>query len=209
MSNNDRTIKQYKKLAKSYNFRFPSYLKITTDKVAKIANITPGGKVLDLGCGTGELLFKLVQKYPATAELVGIDISEEMLKRAKSKLDSFKTVSLHVGNVEKIAYPDEYFDLIVSVGVMHYVRNPKSMITEALRVLKHGGRFLLIDMAEESMTTKISSVLRKITDPGAVQFYSLHSISELLTSQGFKIRSSELFQAGIFGLYLIEAEKVK
>ena len=99
MLNNDSTMKQYKKLAKSYNFRFPSYLKVTTDKVAAIANIMPGGRVLDLGCGTGELLFKLAQKYGATGELVGIDVSEEMLKRAKSKLDSFKTVSLHVGKI--------------------------------------------------------------------------------------------------------------
>ena len=207
MSNNDSTIKQYKKLAKSYNFRFPSYLKVTTDKVVKIASIAPGGKILDLGCGTGELLFKLAKKYPAVSELVGIDISEEMLKRAKSKLDFFKTVSLHLGDIEKIEYPDEYFDLIVSVGVMHYIRNPESMTKEALRVLKHGGRFLVIDMAEESLTTKISSLLRKITDPGAVQFYSLHSISELLTSQGFKIHSAKLFMAGIFGLCFIEAEK--
>ena len=207
MSDNDSTIKQYKKLAKSYNFRFPSYLKVITDKVAAIANITPGDRVLDLGCGTGELIFRLAQEYPATGELVGIDISEEMLKRAKSKLDSFKAVSLHSGNIEQISYPDEYFDLIVSSGVMHYVRNPKNMIKEALRVLRPRGRFLLIDMAQESLTTRISSLFRRITDPGTVQFYSLHSVSELLSSQGFKIRSSKLFKAGIFGLYLIEAEK--
>lgn len=207
MLGNNVTIKQYRKLAKSYNFRFPSYLKVTTSKVAAVANITSGDKILDLGCGTGELLFKLAQKFPSARELIGIDISEEMLKQAKIKLDSFKSVSLQLGDIEQISYPNEYFDLIVSIGVMHYVRSPEMMIKEALRVLKTGGRFLLVDMAQESLTTKISSALRKMTDPGAVQFYSLRSISELLLSKGFKIISSEIFRAGIFGLYCIEAKK--
>ncbi|MDQ3238906.1 MAG: class I SAM-dependent methyltransferase [bacterium] len=206
MSNNDPTIKQYEKLAKSYDFRFPSYLNATTDKVVAMANIAPGSKILDLGCGTGELLFKLAQKYPANVEFVGIDISEEMLKQAKSKLDSFKSVSLHSGDIEQVSYPDEYFDLIVSIGVMHYIQNPKIMTKEAFRVLKREGSYMLIDMAQESLTTKIFSFLRRI-ESGAKQFYSLNSISELLSSQGFKICFSELFKAGMYGLYFIKTKK--
>lgn len=201
-------MKQYKKLAPSYNSRFPSYLQVTTGKIAATANIMPDDRVLDLGCGTGELLFTLAQKFPAANEFVGIDLSEEMLKLAKSKLDAFKAVSLRSGNIEQIPYPDASFDLIVSSGVLHYVRNPKTMMREALRVLKPRGRLLLIDMAQESLTTKISSMFRRIADPGAVQYFSLHSVSALLGSQGFKILSSELFSAGIFGLYLIEGEKM-
>ncbi len=207
MSDNNSTVKQYKSLARSYDSRFQEFINVTTDKMAALANITPGEKVLDLGCGTGEMLFKLGKEYPNVGLLAGIDASEDMLELAKTKLKPFKAASLELGSIEKLPYPDEHFDLIVSSGVVHYVVDIASMSKEAFRVLKPQGRILLIDMAKESMVTKISSLLRRITDPGTVRYYSLHSASDLLRAQDFEIQSAELFKAGYFGLYLIQGEK--
>lgn len=207
MTDKNLALKQYKKLAQSYNRRFQKFIKITTHKAARRAAIAPGDKVLDLGCGTGEMLFRLGQDYPQVGLLAGIDASEDMLKLAKTKLASTKAVRLRLGTVEKLPYPDEHFDLIISVGVIHYVQHVDYMTKEALRVLKPHGRILLIDMAAEFMTTKLSSLFRRLLDPGAVRYYSLDSASRLLRTSGFEIQSAELFQAGIFGLYLIEGAK--
>ncbi len=207
MPDNPPTVKQYKNLAGSYDSRFQQYIEATTSKVVASANIAPSCKVLDLGCGTGEMLFKLGQEYPNVGLLAGIDASEDMLRLAKTKLKSFKTVNLQLGSIEKLPYPDEHFDFIVSSGVIHYVQDIDSMTKEAFRVLKPHGRILLIDMAHEALTTKISYLLRRVTDPGTVRFYSLHSASELLRSQGFEIQSAELFKAGLYGLYLIQGVK--
>ncbi len=207
MPDNLSSVKQYKNLAGSYDSRFQKYIEATTSKVAAFANITPGYKVLDLGCGTGEMLLKLGQEYPNVGLLAGIDASEDMLKLAKTKLKSFKTVNLQLGSIEKLPYLDEHFDLIVSSGVIHYVQDIASMTQEAFRVLKPQGSILLIDMAQEALTTKISYLLRRVTDPSTVRFYSLHSASELLRSQGFEIQSAELFKAGFFGLYMIQGVK--
>ncbi len=204
---NHSTVKQYKNLAHSYDLRFRKFVEVTATKVASLANIAPGDKVLDMGCGTGEVLFRLGQKYPDVGLLAGIDASEEMLELARTKLSSFKTVNLQLGSIEKLPYPDEYFDLIVSSGVIHYIQDIASMTEETYRVLKPHGRVLLIDMANESLTTRILSLFRRVTDPGAVRYYSLYSASELLRSRGFEIQSGELFKAGIYGLYLIQGKK--
>jgi ubiquinone/menaquinone biosynthesis C-methylase UbiE len=207
MPDNNSTKKQYKKLANSYDSRFQKYIETTSCTVAAIANIAKGGKVLDLGCGTGEMLFNLGKAYPDIGLLAGIDASDDMLRRAKTKLNAFKTVDLQLGSVEKLPYPNQHFDLIVSSGVMHYVQDISSMTKETFRVLKPHGRILFIDMAKESLTTKTVSLFRSVTDPGAVQFYSLHSASELLRLQGFEIQSAVSFKAGIYGLYLIQGVK--
>lgn len=207
MPDNRSVVKQYKNLARFYDSRFREYIKVTTNKLAALANIAPGGSVLDLGCGTGELLLKLGQAYPNVGHLAGIDASEDMLKLAKAKLTAFKTVNLQLGTLEKLPYHDEHFDLIVSSGVIHYVQDIDSMAKEAFRVLKPQGRILLIDMASESLFTKISSFFRRVVDPGTVRYYSMNSGSEILHSQGFEIQSAEFFKAGHFGLYLIAGLK--
>jgi ubiquinone/menaquinone biosynthesis C-methylase UbiE len=207
MSENTSAVKQYKNLSRSYDSRFEEFIKVTTNKVSAHSGISPGNNVLDLGCGTGAMLLGLAQEYPNIRLLAGIDASENMLKLAKTKLATFKTVNLQLGCIEKLPYPDGYFDLIVSSGVIHYVVDIDAMTKEAHRVLKPHGSILLIDMAKESLATKISSLFRRVTDPGAVRYYSLHSASELLRSQGFVIQSAELFKAGLFGLFLIKGVK--
>jgi ubiquinone/menaquinone biosynthesis C-methylase UbiE len=207
IDNESLTVKQYRTLSRSYDRRFKTYINAVTDKVLTSAYIRNDDRILDLGCGTGEMLFKLVQEYSCIKELAGIDLSEDMLKLARAKLDSFEAVSLSKGTIEKLEYPDNHFDLVISSGVLHYVKNVKGMASEVFRILKPDGLFLLIDMNQGSLTTKISLALRRMTDPATVRYYSRQSASDLLTSQGFTIGLVELFKAGNFGLFLVEAMK--
>ncbi len=207
MSNYSVTVKEYKTLSKSYDTRFQGYIQAVGNKVLTAATTAADGRILDLGCGTGEILLKLAKNYPNVKELVGIDLSEDMLKLAKTKLGAFKEATVCQGNIEQIPYDDKHFDLVVSSGVLHYVSSPEDMAREVQRVLKPQGHFVLIDMAQESLVTKVSSAFRKLTDPGAVRFYRMQSAIDLLSSQGFKIKSSELFRAGYFGMFLIVAAR--
>lgn len=209
MTNYSITTKEYKTLSKSYDSRFQAYIQSVTNKIVIATKTAETGRMLDLGCGTGEVLLKLAQTYPNIQELAGIDLSEDMLALAKGKLGAFKNTMLSQGNIEHIPYADKHFDLVVSSGVLHYVNDPEGMAREVNRVLKPQGHFVLIDMANESLVTKVSSVLRRVTDPGTVRFYSKKSAMEMLTAQGFKIESNELFRAGYFGLFLIDVIKVE
>jgi trans-aconitate methyltransferase len=94
----------------------------------------PGERVLDLGCGDGQL----TQRIAATgAEVVGIDASAEMAAGARAR-----GVAAEVANAEALPHPDESFDAVFSNAALHWVRNQDAMLAEVHRVLKPGGRFV-------------------------------------------------------------------
>lgn len=94
----------------------------------------PGERILDLGCGDGQLTQKLAQ---AGAQVTGVDASAEMAAAARAL-----GVVAEVGNAEALPYPDRSFDAAFSNAALHWVRNQDAMLAEVHRVLKPGGRFV-------------------------------------------------------------------
>lgn len=92
-------------------------------------------KILDVGCGTGEILKSITERY-SFAQLYGLDISEEMLKQANDKLKG--TATLILGDAENITLETNSFDLLLCTDSFHHYPNPQQAISEFYRVLKHG-----------------------------------------------------------------------
>ena len=107
----------------------------------KLSHI-PFHSALDLGCGTGEMLKLIIQK-DAHKELCGIDLSEEMLAVAKSKLP--EQVKLLLGDSESLPFPDNTFDVVYCNDSFHHYPAPQNVLKEVHRVLKPGGTFLMGD----------------------------------------------------------------
>lgn len=100
------------------------------------------GKVLELGIGTGANL----PYYPPGAEVTGVDISGEMLSRARDKAQRTGTpVSLHQMDAQSLAFPSDSFDAVVSTWVFCSVPDPVQGLREARRMLKPGGRLLMLE----------------------------------------------------------------
>ena len=110
--------------ALSYRFLTPFYDLIQKYVVRDVrykslliaqANIQPGHRALDLGCGTGTLAIMVKQAQPA-ADVVGLDADPDMLKVAKYKSAQLKApVKFDVGFTNKLPYPDESFDRVLSL----------------------------------------------------------------------------------------------
>jgi ubiquinone/menaquinone biosynthesis C-methylase UbiE len=118
---------------------------------AKLAGVKEGDKVLDAGCGTGTLALKLKKLVGNKGFVTGIDASCGMLKQAKIKADKENIhLDLRVASIEKIPFPDNFFDVITSTWVFHQLSLSlkKKGIKEILRVLRVGGHFLLVDLHE-------------------------------------------------------------
>ncbi|MEO0339364.1 MAG: arsenite methyltransferase [Bacteroidota bacterium] len=114
----------------------------------EFARIEPGVTVLDLGSGAGNDVFIARQLTGETGEVLGIDFTEEMIKKAnanKAKL-GFDNVRFIQGDIEDMPIPSNSIDVCVSNCVMNLVPNKQKAYDEVYRVLKPGGHFSISDI---------------------------------------------------------------
>ena len=97
----------------------------------------------DLGCGTGETSAALA---PFVSHIIAVDTSAAMLQAARKRLQSFDNVDLRRGDLESLPIDDARLDAATMMLVLHYVPEPERALAEVSRVLKPGGRLILVDM---------------------------------------------------------------
>ena len=105
------------------------------------------GRVLEIGVGTGLSL----PHYPQVDELVGVDPSEPMLRRARRRAaELVRDVRLVEAPAEALPFEDEGFDTVVSLAVLCTVDDPARVLREIRRVLRPGGRFVFLEHVRSS-----------------------------------------------------------
>lgn len=101
----------------------------------------PGKKALEVGCGTGVFLEKVAA---CGADIVGIDLSEDLLAKARVRLAAKANVRLDHGNAEDLPYPDDTFDAAYGSSILHHLDLPAAL-KAVHRVLKPGGRVVFAE----------------------------------------------------------------
>ena len=123
----------------------------------------PHGSVLDVGCGTGELLREVGLRFPETAR-TGLDLSANMLAVAREKLGG--AVELVQGDAERLPFADGRFEVLLCNDSFHHYPNPGAAAAEFARVLQPGG---VLAAAEQLPQNAVI--------PQAVRQRHLHSFS--------------------------------
>ena len=114
-----------------------------------MAGIRPGDNVLDVGCGTGDLTLLAKARTGTGGKVVGIDAAPEMIEVARRKAAQKNTeVEFRTEVIEALSFPDQTFDVVLSSLMMHHLPGElkRRGLAEIFRVLKPGGRVLVIDM---------------------------------------------------------------
>lgn len=115
-------------------------------KLVALADPPPRGLVLDLGAGTGEVTYHLLQAMEG-GEVVALDFSSEMLEKARGKLLSDQErVSFCLGDAMDLHFPDNTFDCTLTAFVLRNVEDIHQVLQEMRRVTKKGGRILSLDL---------------------------------------------------------------
>lgn len=112
------------------------------------AGIRPSHRVLEIGCGTGNLAI-LIKRLHAGADVVGLDPDPKALARARRKAArEALSVHLDLGFAEELPYPDESFDRVLSAFMFHHLEpdGKEKTLREVRRVLKPGGSLHLLDL---------------------------------------------------------------
>lgn len=120
-------------------------------------NISSKMRILDMGCGTGSLIFSLAKKVPIDVEFYGCDYSPDQIAYANKKKKQFKhKIVITNSSMDDISYPDNYFDLIVCSMVFHVVKKElhENIIKNSYRMLCNNGKFVLIDMQNQNFLFK-------------------------------------------------------
>jgi ArsR family transcriptional regulator len=112
--------------------------------LAAFAAFADGAAVVgDLGCGTGHVSAALA---PFVGRVVAVDSSAAMLQAARRRLQGFDNIDLRRGELETLPIDDGRLDAATLMLVLHHVPEPQRAIAEAARVLKPGGRAIVVDM---------------------------------------------------------------
>jgi SAM-dependent methyltransferase len=103
--------------------------------------LRPGVRALELGCGTGVFLERVA---PSGASIAGIDLSADLLARARERLSGRANVALVRGNAESMPFPDGGFDAVYGSSILHHL-NLDRTLTECFRLLRPGGRVVFAE----------------------------------------------------------------
>jgi len=98
---------------------------------------------LDVGCGTGALTSMI---GPFVRHVIAVDASPAMLTAARARLDGATNVDIRQGELEALPIDPDQVDVALMSLVLHYIAEPTRALGEAVRVLRPGGRLLLVDM---------------------------------------------------------------
>ena len=186
-------------------------------------------RLLDIGCGTGDLSIKIAKKASKEIEITGLDYSESMLEIAKNKAQKAGVsgrINFISSDASKLPFEDNYFDCAaISFAFRNLTyNNPlcKPHLTEVLRVLKPGGRYVIVESSqpENRIIREIDHLyLRWFVNPvgmwlsgnkgaynylaeSAKRFYMPRQVKGLLLKAGFKAVTFKALFFGAAGLHI-------
>ena len=121
-----------------------------------LGKINTGEQVLDIGCGAGVDTILASMMTGPTGNVVGVDIVPEMLQQAEKNLmmTDQKNVSFKKTSGEKLPYPVDTFDVVISNGVINLIPDKEAALAEIIRVLKPGGRLMVADQIDSGNVQK-------------------------------------------------------
>jgi arsenite methyltransferase len=126
-----------------------------TEKTLRRMDLRPGERVLDLGCGSGwatRMLARLVGDGPeGFGQVVGVDISDEMIRQARAASKDFENVMYVWGSATQIPWEENFFDKMLSVESFYYYADQDRALAELFRVMAPKGRmFILINLYKDN-----------------------------------------------------------
>lgn len=152
-------IKSYKRVSSFYDYTFGQVFRPGQRKLVSMMNCSDNDKVLEIGIGTGTS-FKY---YPPETFVTGIDISPDMLEKAKKNIKNLNLSKKNVlmMNGEQLKFKDDSFDKVVGMYVVSVTQNPDLLIREMKRVCKPNGDIYLVNHFSFDSDSKILKLIEK------------------------------------------------
>jgi ubiquinone/menaquinone biosynthesis C-methylase UbiE len=188
---NDPVVAEYARAAEKYDEKWAFYVDATTRETLRRMPMTPAARVLDVGCGTGELLMRLRAKYP-DAWLAGLDPVAEMLDVARDKLSGKE--DLRIGYADSLPWASSSYDVVVSCNMFHYISHPIQALKEMARVIRPGGALVLTDWCDDYLACRVCNLYLRLTNRAFYKTYRHAECLNLLHRAGFEDVALETYK---------------
>ena len=151
-------------------------------------------RFLDVGCGPGATLR---QTASSIAFGVGIDISSEMVRRARDLAADLDRVAVCVADSERLPFGDGEFSAVLCSTSFHHYPNPGEAVREMARVLAPGGRLVVADANSDLWAARVADVFLRRFEPGHVHLHRSAELGAFVHSAGLsKVRLRRLSSGG-------------
>ncbi len=147
----------------------------------------PNRKFLDIGCGSGNYTGALATKGLA---IEGIDISEEMLRKARQK---FPTIKFSQGDARNLPFQDESFDSAICILATHHINDNKKLFQEVFRILQKGHFVIFTATPEQMKKYWLCHYFPKMMIDAMKKMTNENEIRQVLESSGFKNLQSKRY----------------
>jgi ubiquinone/menaquinone biosynthesis C-methylase UbiE len=188
-SPSDPVRRTYDRLASEYDVRWRRYTKATVDAALRHVTFTGHEHVLDIGCGTGAMTTRLLERWPGVS-VTGVDISLLMLAQARAKARSHWVQA----NAGRLPFRAGSFDAVTCANSFHFFHSPRATLAEIHRVLRPTGQLVLVDWCDDYLTCKLCGLWLRWTDRAFHRAYTAHSCRKLLDESGFVVLNQARFR---------------
>jgi ubiquinone/menaquinone biosynthesis C-methylase UbiE len=184
---------------------YPRFLR----RVVRDMDIRPNDAILDLGSGTGRNAVRMHRHLSSQGRIVGLDTGEEMLEQARRRCRNLPNVTMEKKRIEQPLEYGEEFDIVFISFVLHgfYQEDRLRIVENAHRVLRAGGRFLILDYDEfepEQTSLPVRLFFRHVECRLATDFVRRHW-QDVLAERGFANFQARKYYRG--HVRLLQAEK--
>ena len=175
--------------AAQYDTQWNAWSEETLDWLLENAELAPTDRVLDVATGTG---FTAMAFAPLAAEVVGVDVSPGMLAegRRQARERGLANIRFEESPAERLPFEDASFDVVSCRIAAHHFLNVHQFAAEAARVLKLGGRFVLVDTSvpdDDPATASWQNAVEELRDPSHVRNYSPREWRQIVAVAGLRV----------------------
>lgn len=163
-----------------------------------MVQLQPGERVLDIGSGPGLQAHEMAEAVGLSGQVCGVDLSESMVQMSRTRCARQSWVHLQIGDATRLLYPENSFDVAVATQVYEYVVDMTAALADLYRVVRPGGRVLILDTDWDSLVWHTTDRIRmkrvlEAWDAHLARPHLPQTLESRLKRAGFQLQKQSVF----------------